>query len=94
MTVGEAIKDMRKQRGLSLNALSAMCGVSRATVSRWETGVIKNILPTHIHMISLALGMDADRMSDLMDNGDVAYAYRRADVRTKRAVRILLNLDE
>lgn len=36
---GKRLKKLRMQRGLSQEALSEALGVSRISVSRWETGV-------------------------------------------------------
>jgi DNA-binding transcriptional regulator YiaG len=38
MLTPEAIKQFRKERGLSQQQLASMLGVGVATVSRWETG--------------------------------------------------------
>ena len=37
-TFGELIKEQRIKQGLSLREVSEMSGVSRAALSRWETG--------------------------------------------------------
>ncbi|MCC6150626.1 MAG: helix-turn-helix transcriptional regulator [Planctomycetes bacterium] len=34
---GRHMKDLRRQRGLSLNALASMVMVDPSTISRWET---------------------------------------------------------
>ena len=34
---GQRMKDLRRQRGLSLNALASMVMVDPSTISRWET---------------------------------------------------------
>lgn len=43
MTVGERIKKCRTDRDLSLEDVSKVVGVSRQTLCRYETGVIKDI---------------------------------------------------
>lgn len=37
--IGRFIKELRKERGLTQEQLAEQFGVSRRTVSRWETGV-------------------------------------------------------
>lgn len=36
MTIGERIKEVRKDKGISVRYLSALSGISRSTISRWE----------------------------------------------------------
>ena len=38
MNLGEAIKQIRKERGLSLDDLADLCGISTPSISRIETG--------------------------------------------------------
>lgn len=37
-TVGESIRDLRTERGLSIRDLANQAGVTPAAVSRWESG--------------------------------------------------------
>lgn len=39
MKIGLFIKDLRKEKGLTQEQLAECFGISRRTVSRWETGV-------------------------------------------------------
>ena len=39
MKIGDFIKKLRKEKKLTQEQLSEVFGVSRRTVSRWETGV-------------------------------------------------------
>lgn len=55
--VGERVKDLRAQRGLSQEALAARVGVSRKTVSNWETGET-TVSTAHLGAIAVALGVD------------------------------------
>lgn len=36
MTVGERIREIRKEKGYSIRYLSELTGISRSTISRWE----------------------------------------------------------
>ena len=42
MMLGDNIKTLRKQRGLSQEMLAQQLGVVRQTVSKWEKGVSHN----------------------------------------------------
>ena len=37
--IGEFLKALRKEKGLTQEQLAEQCNVSRRSVSRWETGV-------------------------------------------------------
>ena len=38
MTIGEAIKKARKDRGYSRERLARACGIARETIRKWEDG--------------------------------------------------------
>lgn len=56
MTIGENIKRNRLLKDMTLEELSQKVGVSRQTLSRYETGVINNIPLDKIEALALALG--------------------------------------
>lgn len=39
LTIGKILLAHRRQRGITQDALAAWLGVSKASVSKWETGV-------------------------------------------------------
>lgn len=43
MAIGNLIKKLRKERGLSQEELGAQLGVQRAAVQKWECGTVKNL---------------------------------------------------
>ena len=43
MDIGNLIKKLRKERGLSQEELGALLGVQRAAVQKWECGTVKNL---------------------------------------------------
>lgn len=55
MGIGENIRLRRKQLGMTLEEVAAKVGVSRQTMSRYETGVIGNIPSDKIEKLALAL---------------------------------------
>ena len=69
MNLSEKILLLRKQRGLSQEALAEQLGVSRQAVSRWETG---SALPDAGNLLQLSrlFGVTADSL--LNDNCDSA----------------------
>lgn len=42
-TLGERMKHLRKQKGLTLAYIAELMGVTEATVQRWESGNIKSL---------------------------------------------------
>lgn len=65
MTLGEKLKEARKQTGLSQEQLSEKMGISRSAVAKWETDKgIPDI--DNLKMLSQLLGVSIDY---LLDNG-------------------------
>ena len=48
MTLGEKIQKLRKQRGLSQEALAEKVTVTRQTISKWELGQYQTVLSAGI----------------------------------------------
>ena len=57
MDISEKIKALRKERGLTLEAVGDVVGVGKSTVRKWENGDIKNMRRDKIAMLAQALGM-------------------------------------
>ena len=69
--IGERIKNLRKNKGMSLEELADAIGTSRQTVHRYETGVISNIPHEKVEAMARALGVSP---SNLMgwDDGEIS----------------------
>lgn len=57
MDISEKIKTLRKERGLTLEAVGEVVGVSKSTVRKWENGDIKNMRRDKIALLACALGV-------------------------------------
>lgn len=57
MDISERIKYLRKQRGLTLEAVGEHVGVGKSTVRKWESGDIKNMRRDKIALLAEALGV-------------------------------------
>lgn len=57
MTVGERIKSLREQRGMTLEDLGNKVGVGKSTVRKWENGMIENMRRDKIAKLAAALGV-------------------------------------
>ena len=92
MTLGEIIKNYRKQNGLSMDAFSKKSGISKSYISLLEknrhpkTG--KPIAPSieSIKQAAKGMGMDFDKLFALIDS-DVLLNSRGAH-KNKKGVRI------
>lgn len=57
MTVGERIKSLREQQGMTLEDLGNKVGVGKSTVRKWENGMIENMRRDKIAKLAAALGV-------------------------------------
>lgn len=58
--LGETIRSLRKQRGLTQETLAKLSGISRVTLSKLENGYIANISIVTIDQILSLLGHEID----------------------------------
>lgn len=56
MTIGDRIREKRDEHGMTLEDIAKLIGVSRQTMSRYETGAIKGVPSDKIELIAKALG--------------------------------------
>ena len=54
--MAQRIKELRKERGLTLEQVANIVGVGKSTVRKWETGMIANMKRDKIATLSKALG--------------------------------------
>ena len=54
--MAQRIKDLRKQKGLTLENVAEIVGVGKSTVRKWETGMIANMKRDKIASLAKALG--------------------------------------
>ena len=50
------IKELRKEKGLTLEQVGNIVGVGKSTVRKWETGMIANMRRDKIALLAKALG--------------------------------------
>lgn len=55
MDIGTKIKELREQRGYTLEELGNKVGVGKSTVRKWETGMIENMRQDKIAKLADAL---------------------------------------
>lgn len=83
MNIGQKIHQARKAKGMTMEELGKVIGVRRATISRYESGIITDIPPSGIAAISRALDvtpsylMGWDSQSDIHDVGSILQQRRK-----------------
>ena len=73
MTIQNLIKNRRKELGLTLLDIANACGVSEATVSRWESGDIVNMKRSRIAQLAKVLNISPSLL--IHDDYDVLINY-------------------
>jgi repressor LexA len=54
--MAQRIKELRKEKGLTLEQVAEVVGVGKSTVRKWETGMIANMKRDKIASLAKALG--------------------------------------
>ncbi len=57
MDMSKRIKELRLEKGLTLEQVGNVVGVGKSTVRKWETGMIANMKRDKIASLSKALGV-------------------------------------
>ena len=55
-SMSQRIKELRKEKGLTLEQVADIVGVGKSTVRKWETGMIANMKRDKIAALAKALG--------------------------------------
>ena len=97
MTIGDLLSKKRKELGLTLADVGKSVGVSKATVSRWESGDIHKMKRDKIASLSATLSIDPlvflsspEILSS--QERELLQAYRSADIVTRNNIRKMLDL--
>ena len=95
MTIGELIKNRRKELHMSQEDVAISVGTTKATVSRWESGDIHKMKRPMIAALARVLQMDPmvflQREEILMpDEERLITAYRQASDEIKSAAMTML----
>ena len=67
LTIPERLKDLRTERGLTLEQLSEATGISRAALGKYETDDFKDISPFSIAALAKFYGVSADYLMGLTE---------------------------
>ena len=67
LTIPERLKDLRTERGLTLEQLSVATGISRAALGKYEADDFKDISPFSIAALAKFYGVSADYLMGLTE---------------------------
>lgn len=93
MNIGEMLKTMRLERGLTLEELGNMVGVGKSTVRKWESGQIANMRRDKIAALAKALGVPPTMFIDASYEETTAPAVPE-DPERDNVMRLYLSLSE
>lgn len=79
MTIGERIKERRKELGLTVDELAEKLGKNRATIYRYESNEIEKLPTTVLEPLANALGVSPGYLMGWEQIGDVAALMDRYD---------------
>lgn len=66
--MAQRIKDLRKEKGLTLEQVADIVGVGKSTVRKWETGMIANMKRDKIASLAKALGTTPEYLMGWEEN--------------------------
>lgn len=93
MDMNTIIKNRRSELGLSLEDVARRVGVNRATVQRWETGVIQNLGRDKIAALAAALHVTPEYLLGWTDEPglqmETSLAAATADLTPEEAASVL-----
>ena len=91
LTITERLKDLRKECGLTLEALSKAVGISRSALGAYETGEFKDISPFSIVKLAKFYGVTTDYLMGMSNMKKEADAEVRDLRLTDGALQVLKN---
>lgn len=103
MNISNFIKTRRTELGLTMKAVADFVGVSEGTISRWESGEIKNMKRNKIAKLSQVLKISPMELMGEFEITSSDYtaheqrlieAYRKANPITRQNIDIILGIYE
>lgn len=79
MTIGDRIKERRKELGLTVDELAERLGKNRATVYRYESNDIEKLPTTVLEPLANALGVSPGYLMGWEQSGDVSALMNKYD---------------
>ena len=76
MTVGENIRTIRKQKGLTQKQLAELTGLLEPTIRKYESGKVQP-KSDNLHKIATALGVDPSQIDDRLKRWNDTYDVKQ-----------------
>lgn len=94
----ENLKFRREQLGYSHEELAKKIGVTKPTISRYETGVISNVPPDKVEALAVALDTNPSWLMGWSNNihptcFNMLYKYDKLDERGKETFKAILDYE-
>lgn len=93
MDIGDRIRQLREEKGMTLEDLGNKVGVGKSTVRKWETGMIENMRRDKIAKVAAALDVTPDYLIGWKDS-DKNYEVLIEAYKTRHKVDYLLDYYE
>ena len=100
MDMGAKIKQLREERGMTLEQLGDKIGVGKSTVRKWENGMIANMRRDKIGLIANALGVSPAYLMGWDSNDeyekalDLYQKYLQAPEQAQQTIDYILKLQQ
>lgn len=78
--LGNKIKMLREQQGMTLEELGSKVGVGKSTIRKWEVGMIANMRRDNLQKLANALGVNPNYLMGYNEESQPSY-YIDDDVR-------------
>lgn len=85
MTLGHRLKALRKERGLTQEELGNLLGVTKASIQKYENGVIQNIKPRTIEKLAEVFNIESSyllgiKFDDIYPIEDIMNELNRIEI--------------
>ena len=67
LTIQEKLKDLRVEKGLTLDQLAEMTGISRSALGKYESDDLKDISPFNLVKLAKIYGVSTDYLLGLSE---------------------------
>lgn len=87
--MAQRIRELRREKGLTLEQVADVVGVGKSTVRKWETGMIANMRRDKIASLAKALGTTPAYLMGWEDTDDLtSQSAAKQDVPDRNIIRI------
>ena len=92
MNVGDLIKKVRLEKGMTQEELAEKVGVKKSAVAKWENGRVSEIKRSNLHRLSEALNLNPNQLLGDIEHDPIAAANELADIYLDSELRDMINV--